>query len=116
MCRSGRYDTRKNALVKMGRRGARRHRLTPGLVVAQHAQPGAMKGVAMKSAMSPAGKAFTASMQTMMKDMKVKPTGDQDTDFIRMMMPHHQGAIDMTRNCGNWRWTSLRRKARRLPK
>jgi uncharacterized protein (DUF305 family) len=29
--------------------------------------------------------------------MQVAPTGDVDRDFIRMMIPHHQGAIDMAR-------------------
>jgi hypothetical protein len=31
----------------------------------------------------------------MMNDMAVKPTGDVDRDFVAMMVPHHQGAIDM---------------------
>ncbi|MCW6511870.1 CopM family metallochaperone [Lichenifustis flavocetrariae] len=44
---------------------------------------------------TPAEKAFAASMQTMMKNMDVKPTGKTDKDFVTMMMPHHQGAIDM---------------------
>ncbi len=30
-----------------------------------------------------------------MKGMDVKPTGDVDADFAAMMIPHHQGAIDM---------------------
>jgi len=30
-------------------------------------------------------------------DMDVTPTGDVDRDFLRMMIPHHQGAIDMAR-------------------
>jgi len=30
-------------------------------------------------------------------DMHVTPTGDVDRDFLRMMIPHHQGAIDMAR-------------------
>ena len=33
-------------------------------------------------------------MMMMMMDM-VKPTGDADKDFAAMMIPHHQGAIDM---------------------
>jgi uncharacterized protein (DUF305 family) len=44
---------------------------------------------------SPADKAFMESMQTMMKDMNVKPTGDADKDFVDMMLPHHQGAVAM---------------------
>lgn len=36
-----------------------------------------------------------AAMDKMMADMAVKPTGDVDADFAAMMIPHHQGAIDM---------------------
>ena len=36
-----------------------------------------------------------AAMKKMMNDMAIKPTGDVDADFVAMMVPHHQGAIDM---------------------
>ena len=36
-----------------------------------------------------------AAMVKMMNAMAVKPTGDVNRDFIEMMIPHHQGAIDM---------------------
>jgi len=36
-----------------------------------------------------------AAMTKMMNDMAAKPTGDIDRDFVAMMTPHHQGAIDM---------------------
>lgn len=36
-----------------------------------------------------------AAMDKMMADMEVKPSGDVDADFVAMMVPHHQGAIDM---------------------
>ena len=36
-----------------------------------------------------------AAMKKMMADMAVKPTGGVDADFVAMMVPHHQGAIDM---------------------
>ncbi len=36
-----------------------------------------------------------AAMNRMMSDMVIKPTGDVDRDFVSMMTPHHQGAIDM---------------------
>jgi Domain of unknown function (DUF305) len=35
------------------------------------------------------------AMDKMMAGMDVKPTGDVDRDFTAMMIPHHQGAIDM---------------------
>lgn len=38
-----------------------------------------------------------AAMTRMMADMSVKPTGDVDHDFVDMMVPHHQGAIDMAK-------------------
>jgi hypothetical protein len=36
-----------------------------------------------------------AAMNKMMSDMAIRPTGDIDRDFVAMMVPHHQGAIDM---------------------
>jgi Domain of unknown function (DUF305) len=36
-----------------------------------------------------------AAMEKMMMDMSIKPTGDIDADFVAMMVPHHQGAVDM---------------------
>ncbi|WP_454651113.1 DUF305 domain-containing protein [Bradyrhizobium liaoningense] len=35
------------------------------------------------------------AMTKMMNDMAAKPSGDIDRDFVGMMNPHHQGAIDM---------------------
>src|ERR1700758_2551614 len=37
-----------------------------------------------------------AAMTKMLNDMAVKPTGDVDQDFVAMMTPHHEGAIDMS--------------------
>jgi hypothetical protein len=36
-----------------------------------------------------------SAMNKMMADMTIKPSGDVDRDFVAMMVPHHQGAIDM---------------------
>ncbi|WP_413992525.1 DUF305 domain-containing protein [Labrys okinawensis] len=36
-----------------------------------------------------------AAMARMMAGMAAKPTGDVDRDFVAMMEPHHQGAIEM---------------------
>lgn len=35
------------------------------------------------------------AMSVMMRDMHAPRTGDIDRDFARMMIPHHQGAVDM---------------------
>jgi hypothetical protein len=46
-----------------------------------------------------AGQAFPSendtAMNKMMADMTIEPTGDVDRDLVAMMVPHHQGAIDM---------------------
>jgi hypothetical protein len=38
-----------------------------------------------------------AAMKKMMAGMTIKPTGDVDRDFVSMMVPHHQGAVDMAK-------------------
>jgi uncharacterized protein (DUF305 family) len=35
------------------------------------------------------------AMAKMMAVMKIKPSNDVDRDFVALMLPHHQGAIDM---------------------
>jgi hypothetical protein len=39
--------------------------------------------------------ANTLAMNRMMAGMEAKPSGNIDADFVNMMEPHHQGAIDM---------------------
>ncbi len=41
--------------------------------------------------------AFTEVAKKMHEDMSVDYTGDADVDFVRGMIPHHQGAIDMAK-------------------
>jgi uncharacterized protein (DUF305 family) len=36
-----------------------------------------------------------SAMTKMMIDMGFRPSGDVDTDFVALMVPHHQGAIEM---------------------
>ena len=46
---------------------------------------------------SPSTTAYLAANDRMHKDMTVDFTGDADIDFMRAMIPHHQGAIDMAK-------------------
>jgi len=46
---------------------------------------------------NPATAAFRAANASMHRDMDITFTGDTDVDFVRGMIPHHQGAIDMAK-------------------
>ena len=58
---------------------------------AVHAVPGAME----KSADTAAKKELLSVHHAMHAAMDVKLTGQADCDFVRAMIPHHQGAVDM---------------------
>ena len=45
--------------------------------------------------MSPSSEAYRKANETMHKDMNIALTGDSDADFVRGMIPHHKGAVDM---------------------
>lgn len=54
-----------------------------------HAMPMASAGAASE--------AYAAANAKMHADMTMDLTGDADVDFIKAMIPHHQGAVDMAR-------------------
>lgn len=49
------------------------------------------------SDLSPGSQALQAANDSMHKAMAVEMTGDVDVDFMRGMIPHHQGAVDMAK-------------------
>jgi uncharacterized protein (DUF305 family) len=57
----------------------------------------------------------SVAMNKMMADMMIKPSGDVDRDFVEMMVPHHQGAVDMAQaELKYGRNEQLRRLAREI--
>jgi uncharacterized protein (DUF305 family) len=65
--------------------------------------PAAMPGMPVPASqggmpMSPNHQEMIQAMEKMNRDMMGAPmTGNPDRDLVTMMMPHHQGAIDMAR-------------------
>lgn len=64
---------------------------------AQTVDHSAHTGQAMADDASPSTKAFVAANDAMHRDMAIEFTGKADVDFVRGMIPHHQGAVDMAR-------------------
>ena len=67
-----------------------------GVAVAQQMEHGGHVSAAMTMP-ADAKAAFEAANAKMHKDMAIALTGDADVDFVRGMIPHHQGAIDMAK-------------------
>ena len=65
---------------------------TPALAASMQDMPG------MSTPSGPADTAMMEGMKTMRQGMDgAKMTGDADHDFVAMMLPHHQGAVDMAK-------------------
>jgi uncharacterized protein (DUF305 family) len=58
-----------------------------------------MKGMhdMMGGSQSESSKAFNDAMTKMHEKMGMQMTGDSDVDFVKGMIPHHEGAVDMAK-------------------
>jgi uncharacterized protein (DUF305 family) len=54
-------------------------------------------GVLADSQISPIQDIYAPAMHKMHQEMMITPTGNADIDFVKGMIPHHQGAIDMAK-------------------
>lgn len=75
--------------------------LTGGLAWAENHEADSMEGMDHSnmdmSAMPEPMQGMMGAMDTMMTAMPMESSGMVDADFLLMMIPHHQSAIDMAR-------------------
>jgi uncharacterized protein (DUF305 family) len=74
----------------------------PSLASAQGASHGGHSGHSMpmqraQTPDTPATKGYREANAKMHREMDIPYSGDSDVDFVRGMIPHHQGAIDMAK-------------------
>ncbi len=70
----------------------------PGLAVAQSSHDRHSTPMQRPHSMdTPAIKGYREANAKMHRNMDISYTGDSDADFVRSMIPHHQGAIDMAK-------------------
>lgn len=71
--------------------------LLAGPALAQQGHGSHGGGTTPAAGASPSTTAYKAANDRMHKEMGIAFTGNADVDFMRGMIPHHQGAIDMAK-------------------
>ena len=75
--------------------------ILPTLAIAQGAHGGhsghSTPAQTARTPDTPATQGYKRANETMHKNMDIAFSGNADIDFVRGMIPHHQGAIDMAK-------------------
>jgi len=71
--------------------------LSSGAIALAQDHSGHTMDTAPAASDNPATAGYEAANAKMHGDMAITYTGDPDIDFLKSMIPHHQGAIDMAR-------------------
>ena len=75
--------------------------MLPSLAAAQGAHGGhsghSTPAQSARTPDTPATQGYRQANETMHKNMDIAFSGNADVDFVRGMIPHHQGAIDMAK-------------------
>lgn len=58
---------------------------------------GSMPGMSGPGASSPASRGYMEAMTRMQHGMGMEMSGNADRDFVAMMIPHHESAVEMAR-------------------
>ncbi len=73
----------------------------PSLALAQGTHGGhsghSMPAQTAQTPEAPSTQSYRQANETMHRNMDIAFSGDSDVDFVRSMIPHHQGAIDMAK-------------------
>lgn len=76
---------------------AQMHAQMHGQMKGMHGPHGQGHGSGVQGDQSASSLAFNAVNEKMHRDMAITYSGDADVDFVRGMIPHHQGAVDMAK-------------------
>jgi uncharacterized protein (DUF305 family) len=83
--------------IMQGMMGGQEKKSGQGMGMGTMTGPGHQGHGSTSAGVTPSTRAFEEANAKMHRDMAIAFSGNADVDFVRGMIPHHQGAIDMAR-------------------